>query len=42
MVVNPNGEILVEAGHSEMVFEIDIQTNAVTKQRKAIPVLEDI
>lgn len=42
MIINPNGEILVEGNDSPNVLECIINTDEVYKQRKKIPTLTDI
>ncbi|MCD8888097.1 carbon-nitrogen family hydrolase [Staphylococcus arlettae] len=42
MVVNPNGEILIEAQAEEAILEAEIDISAIEAQRKAIPTLNDI
>lgn len=42
MIVNPNGEILIEAQAEEAILEAEIDISAIEAQRKAIPTLNDI
>ena len=41
MVINPNGDILAEAGEQEETLTVDINLAEVTKQRENIPVFEN-
>lgn len=41
MVINPNGEIIAEAGEKEEVLTVDIDLSEVETQRKNIPVFEN-
>ncbi|MGV3244400.1 carbon-nitrogen family hydrolase [Staphylococcus sp. 11261D007BR] len=42
MVVDPNGNILAEAGEEETVLTVDIDISNVSKQRQAIPVFDNM
>lgn len=42
MIVNPNGNILIEAQAEEAILETEIDISAIEAQRNLIPTLNDI
>lgn len=42
MIVNPNGEIIIEAQTEEAILEKTIDISAIEVQRISIPTLNDI
>ena len=42
MVINPNGDILVELNREEATISVDINIQEVSRQRDAIPIFRNL
>ena len=42
MVINPNGDVLVELNREEATISVDINIQEVSRQRDAIPIFRNL